>query len=36
VEVELEDEKLAKYEYLGLVCLDLILVAKYKEDDKTV
>lgn len=32
LEVELEDEKLVKYEYLGLVSLDLLLTFKYEDN----
>ena len=35
-EIELEDEKLNKYEYLGLITLDLTLVPRYLKDEKDV
>jgi hypothetical protein len=34
MEYELEDEKLTKYEYLGLIYLDLTLMPKYKFEEK--
>lgn len=35
-EIELEDEKLNKYEYLGLILLDITLVPRYLKDEKDV
>jgi hypothetical protein len=33
-ELELEDEKLAKYEYLGLLLMDVTLMPKYNLEEK--
>lgn len=34
MEFELEDEKLNKYEYLGLILIDFTLVPRYINDEK--
>lgn len=36
IQVELEDDKLAKQEYLGVIIMDLTLIPKYTLEEKDV